>query len=282
MTRMMMTMAALGALAAASPAAAQWAGGNADIQGLRAEIDAGVSRGDIASQDAYALRSQLRGLIDLQQRYASDGLSRSERNDLQQRAQGLRNEIADAEGSASGYGRGDRYNEGSDSDRPYGNAYNNGYGASGGGQYRTQNNDRFGTYGNGTYNSGTYNSGTYNSGNGAYPNRTYNDGASSNGYGSGRYSSSGSGQYGSQYGRDDGYARDQSRYDRDDGSDRDDDGGYVLRVGDRAAGDLYAVPDAYRGRFRDGGNVYYRYGAGNVYQIDVRNGVVLRVIPVGR
>src|SRR5205085_6011605 len=99
-----------------------------------------------SSQEAYSLRSQLRGLIDLQRRYAMDGLSWSERNDLRQRALGLRNEIGQAEGTASGYGRydnGDRY-------RTYGNGTSNGYGTYGNG---------YGTYGNGY---GTYGSGTNN------------------------------------------------------------------------------------------------------------------------
>ncbi|MEA3004008.1 MAG: hypothetical protein QOH81_2796, partial [Sphingomonadales bacterium] len=250
MTRkMMITMAALGAFAAASPAAAQWAGnanGNVDIRGLRAEIDAGVSRGDISSQEAYSLRSQLRGLIDLQRRYASDGLSWNERRDLQQRALGLRNEIAQAQGYASGYGGYDnRYNNGEDSYRTYGSGtYNNGYG-------------------NGTYNNGTYNNGAYGSGQ----------------YGNGQYGTYGNGQSGAyangQYDRGNRYRDDTSgAY----GDTYDDNGGYALRAGDRATGGLYAVPDAYRSRFRDGNNVYYRYGAGNVYQIDARTGVVIRVV----
>jgi hypothetical protein len=277
MTGKTMILAALGALAAASPAAAQYAGayGNVDIQGLRAEIDAAVSRGDVSSQDAYSLRSQLRGLIDLQRRYAMDGLNWNERNDLQQRAQGLRNEIADAEGSASGddrYGNGDRY-------RTYSNGYDNG------GGYRTYGNgyaapqsygaDRNGTYGNGNYGN-SYGANGYN--------RPYNDGRSGN-YGSGQYTQYDRGDADARddgrSARNDGYDRDDGRYDRDDGYDRDDDG-YALRVGDRATGGLYAVPDAYRARFRDGGIVYYRYGGGNVYQIDARNNVVLRVIPIGR
>lgn len=246
MTRIGIKFAAFAALAAASPAAAQWGVSAVDTQSLRAEIDAGVSRGDISSTEAYSLRSQLRGLINLERQYARDGLSWSERNDLQQRARGLRNEIADARGYASGYGRSDdRY-----------------------GQY---DNGRYGTYGNrgyGTYNNGTYNNGAYgNRGYGTYNNGTYNNGAYANrSYDNGQYS---------QYRQDD---RDDA-YDRDD---RDDDNGYALQVGERASGGLYAVPDAYRYRFRDSGNVYYRYGNGNVYQIDARTGVVLRIYPIGR
>ena len=233
MTRISIKFAALAALAAATPAAAQWGvSSSVDTQSLRAEIDAGVSRGDISSDEAYSLHSQLRGLINLERQYARDGLSWSERNDLQQRAQGLRNEIA----GASGYGRyDDRYGRSG--------AYGNGYGS-------TYNNGAYGNRGYGTYDNRTYNNGTY----------------GTRGYDNGQYS---------QYRRDD---RDDS-YDR---NDRDDEGGYALRVGERAGGGLYAVPDAYRYRFRDSGSVYYRYGNGSIYQIDARTGVVLRIYPIGR
>ena len=242
MTRISIKFAALAALAAATPAAAQWGvSSSVDTQSLRAEIDAGVSRGDISSDEAYSLRSQLRGLVNLERQYARDGLSWSERNDLQQRAQGLRNEIA----GASGYGRyDDRYGRSG--------AYGNGYG---------------GTYNNGTY--GNYGSGAYgNRGYGTYDNRTYNQGT----YGTRTYDN---GQY-SQYRQDD-----RDYRDRDDAYDRDDDS-YALRVGERASGGLYAVPEAYRYRFRDSGSVYYRYGNGSIYQIDARTGVVLRIYPIGR
>src|SRR4051812_50138253 len=112
MTRIPMKFFALAAFAIATPAAAQWGGSSVDTQSLRAEIDAGVSRGDISSQEAYSLRSQLSGLVNLERQYARDGLSGNERYDLQQRAQGLRNEIAEARGYASGYGNRDtRYGD---------------------------------------------------------------------------------------------------------------------------------------------------------------------------
>ena len=251
MTRTTLTLAALAAFAAAAPAAAQYgqygsrydsygyAAGDVDIDGLRAQIDAGVQRGDISSRDAWSLRSQLRGLVNLQNQYAANGLSRSERDDLQQRALGLRNEIAQAGGYASGYGR---YDNRSD-DRS--GAYDPGYGSN----YAPR---------------APYNNGTYGNG---YDNRGYDN----RGYGGGQYS---------QYDRGQAY-RDDGRYDRDDNGD-DDDNGPVLRVGDRAPDGLYGVPDQYRARFRDGPYFYYRYGAGNVYQIDTRNRIVTRVIRVDR
>jgi hypothetical protein len=270
MTRIAIKLAALAALAAAAPAAAQWAAGTVDPESLRAEIDAGLSHGDISPGDAASLRSQLRGLINLQRQYSEDGMSRSERNDLQQRALGLRNEIGQAEGAAEGDGRTDN---GYRNDGRYGGYDNGRYGAYGNryGRAAPSNN---GTYGNGRYD--TYGNGNYDNGRRG----TYDNGSSGDrGYGSGQYD-----RDRDEATRDDEY-RNDGRYGRDDGRDDsygDDEGGDALRVGDRVTGGLYAVPDAYRGRFRDGGSVYYRYGDGNVYQIDARTGVVLRIYPIER
>ncbi|HEX5182332.1 MAG TPA: hypothetical protein VFW19_04165 [Allosphingosinicella sp.] len=267
MTGRMFAMAALAALAAATPAAAQWNGG-VDIGGLRARIDDGVTRGSLSPDDAAELRSQLRGLVNLQRRYADDGFTGSEREDLRQRAQGLRNEIADAEGEGapSAYGRYDN--------RPvYGNGYGGSRGAYGdrtGGGYDTGSR----AYGNAPYGNAPYGSyGDRGSGTAPYGNGGYGNGARPDRYGNGQYESD-------DADRDNGY-RNDGRYDRDN-ADRDDEGDDALRVGDRANGGLYAVPNAYRARFRDGGGVYYRYGAGNVYQIDGRTGVVLRIYPIDR
>jgi len=272
MTRITITLAALAALAAAAPAAAQYgnrydsyAADGVDIQGLGAELDAAVSRGDVSSRDARSLSSQLRGLANLQRQYAQNGLTASERYDLQQRAQGLRNEIADAGGYASGYGRSDgRYRNDDRYDDRAGNR-----------------SDRYGAYdrgdGYGYDRSGAarmpYDRGTYGS---AYGNRTssnapYNEGYADRGYGSGRDGGYDRGQA----------ARNDGRYDRDDDA-YDDEDGPALRAGDRAPDGLYGVPDEYRARFRDSPYFYYRYGAGNVYQIDTRNRIVTRVIRVDR
>jgi hypothetical protein len=50
-----------------------------------------------------------------------------------------------------------------------------------------------------------------------------------------------------------------------------------LRVGQRVSGNLYAVPNHLRSRFRDGGGVYYRSDGRMVYQIDARTHTVVRV-----
>ena len=302
MTRKMFAMAAFAALAAATPATAQWNGNVVDTQSLRAEIDAGVARGDLSTQDAASLRSQLRGLADLQRRYAQDGLSYSEREDIQQRAQGLRNEIANAQGysSSSDYGP---YGNGSSNSQRYGNGYGGGYSGGSQGAYGNRyGGSGYGTYGNSAYGNGGHSNGAYGNGgysNGAYGNGSYNRAYGNRGdstYGNGAYTnrSYGNGAYANRYGNDqydrdedssvDGYRGDgrsnrDGSYGRDD---NDDEGGYALRVGDRADGDLSAVPNAYRTRFRDGGGVYYRYGDGSVYQIDARTGLVLRIYPIDR
>ena len=284
-------MAAL-AFASAAPAAAQYNGrndpyaaGDVDIQGLGAEIDAAASSGEMSSQDAAELRSQLRGLVNLQRQYAANGLTSSERNDLQQRAQGLRNEIADAGGSASAYASpGDRYGS-----RQYGGQYgvgDRGYADSYGGTYgNVRPPVNTGSYGN-AYNRPGYTGGAYAN---RYDSPAYNGGTYGNAYGNRGYPTNQDGQYGQsgQYDRnqayrdDDRYARnDRYRDDRD--GDYDDEDGIALRVGDRATGDLYGVPAQYRARFRDSPYFYYRYGAGNIYQIDARSGAVTRVIRVDR
>lgn len=67
----------------------------------------------------------------------------------------------------------------------------------------------------------------------------------------------------------------------DDGRYGDDDGGY-LRVGQRISGDFDVMPDQYRDRYRDGGGSYYRYDEGNIYQVDARTNLILRIISAGR
>ncbi len=75
--------------------------------------------------------------------------------------------------------------------------------------------------------------------------------------------------------------RDGDRWDDDRDGDRwdDDDGrGGPLRVGQRISSDFGALPVQYRSRYRDGDGSYYRYGNGNVYQVDARTHLILRVL----
>lgn len=54
-------------------------------------------------------------------------------------------------------------------------------------------------------------------------------------------------------------------------------GGSGLRVGQRAGGNLYAVPSEYRDQFRDNGNAYFRSDGRRIYEIDARTHTVVRV-----
>jgi len=54
-------------------------------------------------------------------------------------------------------------------------------------------------------------------------------------------------------------------------------GGGGLQVGQRATGNLYAVPYQYQGQYRDGNGVYYRSDGRRIYQIDARSQTVVRI-----
>ena len=55
-----------------------------------------------------------------------------------------------------------------------------------------------------------------------------------------------------------------------------------LEVGERVTGSLYGVPAEYRSRFRDGYGYYYRSDGRNIYQIDARTNIVLRIYAMDR
>jgi hypothetical protein len=111
MKKILFSMAAVSALAVGAPAMAQQGGGygvSADtridvrIGELQSRLQAGVQQGSITRQEAQPLRMQLRELTRLERQYARDGLSRTERQDLQQRVQTLRQQIRMAEGGRGG------------------------------------------------------------------------------------------------------------------------------------------------------------------------------------
>jgi len=97
-----------------------------------------------------------------------------------------------------------------------------------------------------------------------------------------------------RYGRADGYgqAEGYGRADRYDGNRAygasdgsyargQEDGGY-LRVGERISENFGEMPDRYRDRYRDSEASYYRYDRGNVYQVDARTNLILRIIADAR
>jgi hypothetical protein len=217
MRTIFMTMAAIGALAVGTPAAAQHMGGNvqARVYQLQTELHAGIRNGSISTRESMPLRQQLRRLTRLERIYSSNGLTGRERGELMQGISQLRQQIRIAERSGNGrYGRGDG-NDGRWGDRD------------------DRRDDRW----------------------------------------SGR---------GDDDGRDGRWDNDDDDDGRDGRWDNDDDRDGVLRVGQRASGGLSALPAGLRTQFRDGNGSYFRYGGGNVYQIDARTNLILRVYAARR
>ncbi|MEA3009779.1 MAG: hypothetical protein QOJ91_1471 [Sphingomonadales bacterium] len=150
MNKILLSMAAMGAIAVAAPAAAQsWnngsngyndgynvnAGGGMGISSRIAQLDArlsaGIQSGDISRSEARSLRMQVRDLQRLEQQYSYNGLTSTERQDLQQRLRTLREDIRMADNGR--YDRDTRY--GSVNDPYYNNGYDNGGYTGQGGPY---------------------------------------------------------------------------------------------------------------------------------------------------
>ena len=135
MNKLLLSMAAVGAIAVAAPAASQnWsntsanAGGGMGISNRIAQLDArlqaGIQTGEINRTEARSLRMQVRQLQRLEQQYSYNGLTQQERQDLQQRLRTLRQDIRIADN-----GRYDRDNRFGSWNDPY---YNEGYTGQGG------------------------------------------------------------------------------------------------------------------------------------------------------
>jgi hypothetical protein len=115
-------MAAVGAIAVAAPAASQtWnnanAGGGVAISNRIAQLDArlqaGIQSGEINRSEARTLRTQVRQLRNLERQYSYNGLTQTERRDLQQRLRTVRQNIRVADNGRfdrdSRYSWDDRY-----------------------------------------------------------------------------------------------------------------------------------------------------------------------------
>jgi hypothetical protein len=284
------TLTALGALAAASPAAAQtynngyygqnaqngyysstnqdryydhaynngWEGQlssraaiDARISRLGARLDAGIRAGTIDRYEAGRLRAELNDLRNLARSYGYGGISATERADLAARLRSVREDIRTADN-----GSWDRY------DNSYWGGGSTGYG-----------------YNNGS----TYNNGYGTAYNNGYPSSTYGNGYN-NGYGS-TYNNNNNGYYGQG-----GPYEEVETCDSRSGVV----GGLIdsvvgrncatttMRVGQRVGGGLYAVPYELQGQYRDGYGYYYRSDGRAIYQIDTRTNTVLRVYPMNR
>jgi hypothetical protein len=237
MKKLLIAATALGALAVAAPAAAQYqsqngysnvnaggaAGVNNRIARLEARIQAGVQSGEIDQREARTLRMQLRDITRLERQYSRNGLTQQERTDLQGRVRMFRDQLARADGRGGGqYG----------SNQGYGNQ---GYGNQGNGNGSYGNQDAYGQ-------GGPYQSYCEDSDRGGL------GGIIDNLFGGGNNNDSDCATTGT-----------------------------TLRVGQRASGNLYGVPSNLRSRFRDGGGVYYRSDGRNIYQIDARTNAVVRI-----
>ncbi|MEA3064032.1 MAG: hypothetical protein QOJ27_467 [Sphingomonadales bacterium] len=138
MKTLLFSMAAIGALAAAAPAAAQYgygsnvnAGGAVGISNRVAQLDArlnaGIQAGVINPTEARSLRMQMRQLQRLERQYSYNGLTMAERQDLQMRLRNLRQDLRMADN-----GRFDRDNRYGSVNDPY---YNDGAYTGQGGPY---------------------------------------------------------------------------------------------------------------------------------------------------
>jgi TolA-binding protein len=113
MKKTFFALATVSAIAFAAPAAAQYESANADmrtrVDQLQGRLQAGVQAGTITRAEARTLREQLRQLRALETQYSANGLTQSERQDLQGRMQALRRDLRTAEASNNGqrYGQSD-------------------------------------------------------------------------------------------------------------------------------------------------------------------------------
>jgi hypothetical protein len=142
MRNMLLLAAAASALGMAAPAAAQYySSPNRVVPGqygldnsydvriaqLRQRLDAGVRAGTITSREAYRLSRQIDDLDRLEDRLAYNGLTESERYDLQRRIRAVRQNVRVADNNS--WDRNERYGY---DDRSYG------YGPSAGAGYYGQ------------------------------------------------------------------------------------------------------------------------------------------------
>ncbi len=135
MNKLLLSMAAVGAIAVAAPAAAQY-GYNSDVRAggavgisnqiaqLESRLQAGISAGVINRAEARELRMDLRDLRRLERQYSYNGFTQTERQDLRQRLRSVRQELRVADN-----GRFDRDNRYGRWDDPY---WNEGYSGRGG------------------------------------------------------------------------------------------------------------------------------------------------------
>jgi hypothetical protein len=130
MNRVLLSVAAIGALTIAAPALAQsgygpqraapgvgaWQNINARQAQLDRRIDMGIRNGTLTRGEATRLRAEFQTIANLESRYRMNGLDWRERQDLDRRFDELsariRYERADNQGRGPGYGQGQGYRQG--------------------------------------------------------------------------------------------------------------------------------------------------------------------------
>jgi len=322
MKKVLFTMAALGALAVAAPSVAQ----NVDARGsmgisnqiaqLDARLQAGVRSGEITSQEARSLRTQINQLSRLERQYSRNGLTQAERADLRQRIRTTRQQVRIAD-----RGMYDRNENAADWAEYDGYGQTNAYGAASFDTRINQLQQRL----DAGIRSGEINR-TEESRLRSQLSQldSLEQSYSRNGLTAqeradlqqriratrqelrtadrGRYDSYETAGDWAEY--DDEYNRDVygqgGPYEEVQCDTRSNGGGGViggilnsvlgnnaqsncgLRVGQRVTGNLGAVPYEYRNQYRDGNGVYYRSDGRSIYQIDTRTDTVLRVYSISR
>jgi hypothetical protein len=260
-----MMTAAVAALAVAAPASAQrWNGRQAQSGELATQIDAGVSTGTISQREMTPLRNSLRQLIRLERAFATNGISSREHASLQQHGANLRRQI-DLAGQ-SGFGRNrpdgrdlreDRFGSKLRFDGPNRGDRFAGDARIGGRmsarmvalpeQYRGESRDDADVY------------------------YRYDDGRI---YQVDRRTNLILGLSDMDWTDRDGRRDSSSRSRWFDGPNRGDRFAGDARVGQRMSARMIAVPEQYRGAYRDDGDVYYRYDDGRIYQVDRRTNLI--------
>lgn len=284
MKKIIFALAATTAIAAASPAAAQF-GSNSEMRTdqLQVQLQAGVRDGTITRAEAEPLREQLRMLTQLERQYSRGGFTTQERIELRSRTQSLRQAIRLAVRTGDGrYDRDDRYGDRYDRDCPRGldKRDNNCTppGQVGRDDDRWGDNDRY------------RDSQVIDRNRDGYDDRDLNRDRRVDDrewrMAEGQYDNNG--RYDRDYDdRDGGYDRD---YRNNTTPQRGGIGGLIdgllggggLRVGQRVSGNLGPVPYQYRDQYRDGNGVYYRSDNRAIYQIDARTDTVLRIYALNR
>jgi hypothetical protein len=257
MSRSIITLAAVSAIALAAPAAAQssTAGVQTRINQLQTNIQAGVQNGMITRSEAQTLREQLRQLRQIERQYSLNGLSGNEREDLNNRIRTLRQHIRFA--ARNDDLRGNRYGQAEWIDRNRDG-------------YDDRDTDRDGRWDDNVRGSQYGQADWIDRNRDGYDDRDYDR--------DGRLD-------------DDGYYGQGGPYDEVSQvcADRGGIGGLIdrvlggdncLSIGERVPSGLSALPYELRDDFRDGNGFYHRYYDGNVIQVDARTQTVVRIYDV--